>query len=39
MIFWLKNRQPEKWRDKQESEQGAHDLASALMSLAESLPS
>lgn len=30
MIFWLKNRQPEKWRDKQEHEIGPTTLQAVL---------
>lgn len=36
-IFWLKNRQPKKWRDKPETEQG-DSVAEALLKLAQSLP-
>lgn len=38
MIFWLKNRDPERWRDKPADETGADDMAAALAKLAESLP-
>lgn len=36
-IFWLKNRRPEKWRDKPEGEGGA-EIADALAKLIEALP-
>lgn len=38
MIFWLKNRQPEKWRDKRESGEGDEGLQEALKKLIERLP-
>lgn len=37
-IFWLKNRQPEKWRDKPE-ELGGSDLAAVISDLINKLPS
>lgn len=36
-IFWLKNRQPQKWRDKVEMEHGG-DLGKTLADLIEKLP-
>jgi len=36
-IFWLKNRQPDKWREKKENDQPV-ELADALMALAKRLP-
>ena len=36
-IFWLKNRRPEKWRDKPEGEGGA-EIVDALAKLIEALP-
>lgn len=36
-IFWLKNRRPERWRDKPEGE-GSSDLVEALAKLIEALP-
>lgn len=36
-IFWLKNRQPNKWRDKP-ADEGAHDLGAAVSKLIEGLP-
>lgn len=36
-IFWLKNRRPEKWREKPEGE-GAADLVEAMAKLIEALP-
>lgn len=38
MIFWLKNRDPERWRDKPSESGGGDDLAAALVKLAETLP-
>lgn len=38
MIFWLKNRDPERWRDKPANESGPEDMAAALAKLAEGLP-
>jgi hypothetical protein len=40
MIFWLKNRQPDKWRDKREdpSSPPADEKAELLRELAERLP-
>lgn len=38
MIFWLKNRSPERWRDKPANETGADDLVAALTKLAQGLP-
>lgn len=37
MIFWLKNRDPDRWREKA-AEEKSDDLAAALMKLAETLP-
>lgn len=37
-IFWLKNRQPEQWREKPEGEAGAEAIADALSKLADNLP-
>jgi len=37
MIFWLKNRDPERWRDKREADE-SEDLAGALSKLADKLP-
>lgn len=37
-IFWLKNRQPDKWREKQEQSEG-DSLTDALNNLADKLPS
>ncbi|MFZ3193699.1 MAG: hypothetical protein WA154_10915 [Moraxellaceae bacterium] len=37
-IFWLKNRQPSKWRDKVESEDKGADLAQVLSDLIAKLP-
>ena len=36
-IFWLKNRQPDKWREKKENDQPV-ELADALIALAKRLP-
>lgn len=38
MIFWLKNRDPERWRDKPANESGPEDMAAALAQIAEKLP-
>jgi len=38
MIFWLKNRQPDKWRDKREGGEGDEGLQEALKKLIERLP-
>lgn len=38
-IFWLKNRQPAKWRDKQEAEQSGDAMQKILADLIEKLPS
>lgn len=37
-IFWLKNRQPRKWRDKQEESGNAAELSATLSELIEKLP-
>lgn len=39
-IFWLKNRQPDKWRDKKEDESqgGINELAKAMLQMADRLP-
>lgn len=37
-IFWLKNRQPSKWRDKVEAEDKGADLAQVLSDLIAKLP-
>lgn len=37
-IFWLKNRQPAKWRDKVEQEGGGADMAQVLTDLISKLP-
>ena len=39
MIFWLKNRRPDLWRDKREEERGSEDLTKAISDLIERLPS
>ncbi len=39
IIFWLKNRQSDKWRDKPTDKGSDVDLAEALNNLADSLPS
>jgi len=39
MIFWLKNRRPDLWRDKREEGGGSDDLAKTLSDLIERLPS
>lgn len=38
MIFWLKNRQPARWRDKRDDEKGSEDVADALRDLIGRLP-
>ena len=38
MIFWLKNRRPDRWREKQEIEQTGDDLSSAVNKLIDKLP-
>ncbi|KRG65173.1 terminase [Stenotrophomonas humi] len=38
MIFWLKNRQPDRWRDKREGTDGDDGLHDALKKLIEGLP-
>lgn len=38
MIFWLKNRQRDKWRDKPEGEDAADDLPKAIHDLIAKLP-
>lgn len=38
-IFWLKNRQPEKWRDRREEPQGGDDVSGLLQKLIAGLPS
>jgi DNA-binding XRE family transcriptional regulator len=38
MIFWLKNRDPERWRDKPADESGSDDLVAMLAKLAQGLP-
>ena len=37
-IFWLKNRQPARWRDKQETEQSGDAMQKILADLIEKLP-
>lgn len=37
-IFWLKNRQPESWRDRREDSQGGDDVQSLLRKLIAGLP-
>jgi len=37
-FIWLKNRQPEKWRDKQEEQGTVDDLSSAISKLIDRLP-
>ena len=37
-IFWLKNRQPEKWRDKQEIETSSKSIEDSLADIANKLP-
>lgn len=39
MIFWLKNRQPEKWRKKAEDRNTGDSMADAINKLVEKLPS
>ncbi len=36
--YWLNNRQPERWRERVESEQSGQDVAEALNNLADRLP-
>ncbi len=38
-IFWLKNRNPDRWRDKQEATDTSEGLVDALYILADKLPS
>ena len=38
-IFWLKNRDPENWRDKPEGSSAENDIADALKEIADKLPS
>lgn len=38
-IFWLKNRDPENWRDKPEGSNAENDIAEALKEIADKLPS
>lgn len=38
IIFWLKNRQPELWREKREDKASGDDLIEALSTLAQGLP-
>lgn len=37
-IFWLKNRQPDSWRDRREDSQGGDDVQSLLRKLIAGLP-
>lgn len=37
-IFWLKNRQPDSWRDRREESQGGDDVQSLLRKLIAGLP-
>ena len=37
-IFWLKNRRPDKWRDRPEMEGSSTDLAEAFLKLSQVLP-
>jgi hypothetical protein len=37
-IFWLKNRQPERWRDKPSDSGGSESIAEAMSRLADVLP-
>jgi transcriptional regulator with XRE-family HTH domain len=37
-IFWLKNRQPERWRDKPSDSGGSESIAEAMSKLADVLP-
>ena len=39
MIFWLKNRRPEEWRDRREGDGNTDDVARALSELIGRLPS
>lgn len=38
MIFWLKNRDPERWREKPADDGGSDDLVAMLAKLAQGLP-
>lgn len=38
MIFWLKNRDPERWREKPADEGASEDLVAMLAKLAQGLP-
>lgn len=39
LIFWLKNRRPDLWRDKREPEEGGQSLVKAVSDLIDRLPS
>ena len=39
LIFWLKNRRPDLWRDKREPEEGDQSLVKAVADLIDRLPS
>jgi hypothetical protein len=38
MIFWLKNRQPDNWRDKREGEGAGDELTDKIAELIDRLP-